>query len=76
MNAQKAFKQPRICSKRKSTYLNLAVNKLKHINLTPWIWHTFRIEMTDRIHYMYCTSEQEKQQWITILKWKFSCIER
>ena len=32
--------------------------------------------MPDRTHFMYCTNEQEKQDWLNIIKWKLSCLER
>nr|XP_026691200.1 rho guanine nucleotide exchange factor 4-like isoform X1 [Ciona intestinalis] len=38
--------------------------------------HAFSIKMPDRSYYMYTTSSQERRDWISILQWKFSCIDR
>ncbi|CAK8692472.1 unnamed protein product [Clavelina lepadiformis] len=38
--------------------------------------YTFAITMPDCVHYMYTVNDEEKREWLTILKWKFNCIDR
>nr|XP_039258183.1 rho guanine nucleotide exchange factor 4-like [Styela clava] len=38
--------------------------------------YAFGIKMPERTYYMYTTSEEERQEWINILQWKFEGIER